>query len=238
MSWFGSYLLNREQRCFTNGHLSEAQTLKCGVPQGSILGPLLFLVYINDLSNCLQFSNPRMYVDDTTLITTGSSVADITVRVNIGLITIKDWLNANKLSLNVVKTEQMFIGSDHNLKKIRGVPLIFLNEISIKRVNTSKSLGIYIDERLSWLDQINVFSKKTSNAVRGLRQARQFLPTETLVTTYTSLIQPLFDYCNIVLDNMPLTLAEGLQKRQNRASRVITLQSYEVRSEDIRQQLR
>ena len=164
LSWFISYLLNREQRCFINGQLSEAQTWKCGVPQGSILGPLLFLININDLPNCLQLSNPRMYADDKALTTTGSSAAEITARVNTDLINIREWLNANRLSLNVVKTEQMFIGSDHNLNKVRGVPLMFSNKNPMKRVNTSKSLGIYIDEMLSWLDKINVLSKKISNA--------------------------------------------------------------------------
>lgn len=237
LNWFRSFLSNRNQRCFVNGHLSEPETLKCGVPQGSILGPLLFLIYINDLPNCLKHSNPRMYADDTNLTTTGSSVVEISHSVNADLLNVGDWLIANKLSLNVVKTEQMFIGSDHNLKRIRDTPLIFLNDEPIKRVDTAKSLGIQIDEKLSWSEQIDAMSKKISRAIGGLRQARPFVPTETLLTMYNSLIQPLFDYCDIVWDGMSSTNADRLQRLQNRAARVITRQNYEIRSTDIRNHL-
>lgn len=237
LNWFKSYITNRVQRCIVNGHLSEQRSLKCGVPQGSILGPLLFLIYINDLPCCLEHSNARLYADDTNITTTGSSIVEITNSAEADLQNIKEWLIANKLSLNVTKTEQMFIGSDHNLSKIREDTPILLDKKPIKRVKASKSLGIYIDERLSWHDQINEMSKKITKAIGGLRQVRQFVPVQTAIIMYKSLIQPLFDYCDIVWDNMPLTTGERLQKLQNRAARVITCQSYEVRSNDILQQL-
>ena len=109
MKWFNSYLSERKQQCWVNGHLSSPKTIKCGVPQGSILGPLLFLIYINDLPNCLKHSNPRMSPDDTNIITTSKSITKLIQFTNIDLKNISDWLLANKLSLNVTKTEQMFM---------------------------------------------------------------------------------------------------------------------------------
>ena len=132
----------------------------------------------------------------------------------------------------------MFIGSDHNLVKIRNTPLLYLDKKPIKRVRVTKSLGVYIDERLSWLDHINNMSKKVSAGISGLRQVRHFVPMQTSITIYNSLIQPLFDYCDVVWDNMPSITAHRLQKLQNRAARVITYQGYEVRSNEIRQQLK
>ena len=77
LCWFHSYLQNRTQKCFVNGYLSNECALNCGVPQGSILGPLLFLIYINDFPHCLQHSTARMYADDTNITTTGSSIREI-----------------------------------------------------------------------------------------------------------------------------------------------------------------
>ena len=74
MKWFNSYLSERKQQCWVNGHLSSPKTIKCGVPQGSILGPLLFLIYINDLPNCLKHSNPRMFADDTNITAISKSI--------------------------------------------------------------------------------------------------------------------------------------------------------------------
>ena len=118
LSWFQSYLHNRRQKCYVNGYLSNERTLNCGVLQGSILGPLLFLIYISDLPHCLQYSTARIYADDTNIITTGSCIREIITFANKDLVNISEWLKANKLSLNVTKTEHMFIGSDHNLDKI------------------------------------------------------------------------------------------------------------------------
>ena len=208
------------------------------MPQGSILGPLLFLIYINDLPNCLQHSKPRMFADDTNITTTGTSLKEMVEFANIDLENIHGWLQANKLSLNVTKTEYMFIGSDNNLAKVRNISLIFLNGQPIKRVNIAKSLGLLIDERLSWSNHIAAASKKISSAIAGLRQVKSFVPINIAITIYNSLVKPLFDYCDIVLDNMSGTNATRLQKLQNRAARVITGKGYDVRSSELRSQLK
>ena len=117
--------------------MSGERTITCGVPQGSIIGPLLFLIYINDLINCLRHSKARMYADDTNITISGSSLKEITCLANKDLVNVAEWLKANKLSLNITKTEYMFIGSAHNLAKITNASLLFINSKPIKRVKVT-----------------------------------------------------------------------------------------------------
>ncbi|CAB4001579.1 Hypothetical predicted protein, partial [Paramuricea clavata] len=104
LNLLGSYLANRTQMCSVNGALSGTKLVTCGIPQGSILGPLLFLIYINDLLNSLEYSSTRMFADDTTLTVSGKSIHDVEVAINHDLTNVKQWLSANRLSLNLVKT--------------------------------------------------------------------------------------------------------------------------------------
>ena len=104
LKWFKSYLTNRLQRCNVNNHLSSASPLNCGVPQGSIIGPLIFFIYINDLPNCLSLSSPRMYAADTNVTFATSDMLGLETQINTELKSINLVLRANKLSFNVAKT--------------------------------------------------------------------------------------------------------------------------------------
>ena len=114
---------------------------------------------------------------------------------------------------------------------------LHLGDTSIRRVHSSKSLGVYKDERLSWDTHIEYISKRVSSAIGELKQMRSLVPFDTALTIYNSLIQPMFDYCDVVWDNLSITATQRLQKLQNRAARVITQQGYDARSNDIRNQL-
>ena len=103
-----SDLGNRTQKCAVNGVLSKSCTLTCGIPQGTILGPLLFLLYINDLPNCLSNSQPRMYADDTHLTYADNDICSLEASLNQDLLNINNWLIADILTLNMTKTEFMF----------------------------------------------------------------------------------------------------------------------------------
>ena len=105
LRFFASYLCNRSQKCSVNGALSSASRLTCGVPQGSILGPLLFLIYINDLPNCLDISCAKMFADDTKITVPGCTFAELEQATNSELNNLCSWLKANKFRLNIAKTE-------------------------------------------------------------------------------------------------------------------------------------
>ncbi|CAB4002625.1 Hypothetical predicted protein [Paramuricea clavata] len=144
----GSYLANRTQMCSVNGALSGTKLVTCGIPQGSILGPLLFLIYINDLPNSLEYSSTRMFADDTTLTVSGKSIQDVEVAIDHDLTNIKQWLSANRLSLNLVKTEYLLIGSRYNINNLLAAPNEFVGDTPIKKVKETKALGVHIDEFL------------------------------------------------------------------------------------------
>ena len=123
----------------------------CGVPQGSNLGPLLFLVYINDLLNCLTSASPRIFADDTNITFTASTMTDLENAVNLELRNLQRCLITNRLSLNIAKTEFMIIGSNQRIHTLSNNQIdIEIDGKSIKKVKEAKSLGLVIDEHLSW----------------------------------------------------------------------------------------
>ena len=235
--WFSSYLSNRMQQCTVEGCFSKPLPLSCGVPQGSILGPLLFIIYINDLPFSLSNSKPRMYADDTILSASAVSSTELFSKMNTDLINIRNWLLANKLSLNVTKTEYMLFGSTHRLSNLGKPNILKIGDEEIKRVDKTKYLGMSLDEQLTWTEHIEQLCLRVNRSINGLKQARHYVPTDTLKLMYNALIQPTFDYCDTVYDSLNAGLADQLQKLQNRAARIITFQGYDTRSQEILKQL-
>ena len=233
LTWFSDYLSQRTQKTMVNGILSDSKTIKCGIPQGSILGPLLFLLYINDLPNANLVSNVRMYADDTSLTYAASDSDELIQTINRDLANVHDWLNANKLSLNITKTKCMFLGTRQKLDQIPEDPNICINGTAIKRVKSFKCLGVYVDEFLTWESHIENISKKVAKGLGVFRRLRSFVPKSILITIYNSLIVPHLDYCSSVWGSIGKGLSNKIQKLQNRAARIITHSSYDIRSKDI-----
>ena len=193
LDWSRSYLTSRTQRCLVNGSLSRICSLKCRISQGTILGPLLFLIYINDLPNCLTSCQPRMYADDTHITYADVDVNSTQLNLNQDLGNLNKWLISNKLTLNTAKTEFMLIGSKQKLSTLSSQP-----ELSIDNIPIEKSLGIFIDENLRLQTHIDKLSKKITSGIGAIKRIRDFVPTPTLHCIYNALIQSQFDYCNIV----------------------------------------
>ena len=141
LKWFESYLTNRIQKCRVNDHLSGSNPVNCGVPQGSNLGPLLFLVYINDLPNCLNCAIPRMFADDTSVSYAAKSMDELQSVINSELVNLHKWLSTNKLSLNIAKTEFMIIGSRQRISAMDDRITIEINDCEVEKVDSVKSLG-------------------------------------------------------------------------------------------------
>ena len=237
-TWFRSYLSDRTQRCHVNGYLLSNQSIKFGVPLGSIIGPLLFLVYINDLPNCLNDGSSSMYADDTNISFQSSNLDELEKIMISDLSRLNIWLKANKLSLNIAKTEYMIIGTrqkliTQDLNRIN----VRVDDTPIKRVQHTKSLGLIIDDNLQWKNHINAICKKISSGIGALKRVRRFICKDTAEKVYSSLIDPYFNYCSPVWDGLGSQLSSKLQKLQNRTARVIAERSYETPSSNLLQEL-
>ena len=237
LNWFASYLTERTQKTFVDGELSDSSTIKCGIPQGSILGPLLFIIYINDLPSCDLYSKVRMYADDTSLTVAHSDEYTLEQLMNHDLNEIHSWLITNKLSLNVIKTKYMIVASHYRIKHLEHQFSIHVNHHYLTRDNSYKYLGVEIDPSLTWRDHVENISKKASGGIGALRRVRHLIPRETLITMYSSLVLPYFDYCSTVWGSCGRGMCDRLQVLQNRASRVLTKSNYDRRSVEILDEL-
>ena len=198
LSWFRSYLSNRKQFCRANGVDSDVGDLEVGVPQGSCLGPLLFLICINDLPQVVQASSVTMYADDTSLCHQSHDLTRLNEAINSDLRKLETWLQGNKLSLNVAKTHSMLISTKqkHNSLKSRSEalePKMRDNELEV--VQTTKYLRLQIDCSLDWKEQIKAVSMKVFRAIGFFRHAKSFLPLASLKTLYTGIVEPHFRCC-------------------------------------------
>ena len=128
--------------CSINGLLSSIFSLSCGVPRGTILGPLLFLLFINDLPNCLSNCEPRGYADDTHLTYASNNIHNIQASLTEDFENVHNWLRANKLTLNMTKSEFVLIGSRQRLSTVRVSPTLAITDFRVTLVATAKSLGV------------------------------------------------------------------------------------------------
>ena len=175
-----------------NGKDSDYEDITCGVPQGPILGPLLFIIYMNDLPNFVKDSNISVYADDTGLSSKISSALEINSELLPDCLKVCDWLKANKLSLNIAKTEYMIIGTSQKLMQLGAIPKIKVNNTLLNRVPYTKSLGLIIDETLSWVNHIECISVKIKCGFEVLKRAKLFIPKHLLTTLYITIIEPYF----------------------------------------------
>ena len=164
LKWFESYLTKRQQVCFINGHTSSPRQITCGVPQGSILGPLLFLLYINDMPNCLKSTTPCLYADDTEIFASSFDYDTLVKNLNYDLKNIHTWLTKNKLQHHPTKTKLMFIGSPYNLKNRIGEATVFFGGKPVPLTHSFESLGVEIDENLNWEKHIDKIDNRRNKS--------------------------------------------------------------------------
>jgi len=193
ISWFENYLTNRTQSVHLNCSLSNSLPITCGVPQGSILGPTLFLLYINDLSSSVPLFQTILFADDTNLFLENNNINDKLGEINDELLTVSRWCNKNKLTVNLTKTNYLHIKNYQNPITINGP--IQINNTNLLEVTSTKFLGIQIDQNLSWSDHINTLKSDLHKSLGLIYRASSFLPEKILILLYNSLINSKIVYC-------------------------------------------
>jgi len=226
-----SYLTNREQYVDFDGTESSILKISTGVPQGSILGPLLFIIYMNDIAQLTNVFEMIMYADDTslqsTLNTFNSNVnADINSKINLELNKISEWLKANKLSLNVSKSKCMVF---HKKNKKFRVPQIEIDSMKIEKVETFNFLGLTIDKQLDWKAHTDKIYSKISRAIGILNRLKHFLPLHVKHTMYNSLIFSHINYCILAWGEK----SSRIEKQQKKAIRILTCSKYNAHTEPL-----
>jgi len=217
--WFKSYLENRKQFVVINKTSSNCSTIACGVPQGSILGPLLFILYINDLNTVSDVLRTIMFADDTNLFLTGKNLDEIKIQFNEKLKTISLWFQTNLLSLNVSKTSYIVFTNGVVSSNID----LFIDDVKIDRVFETKFLGVVITHRLSWKPHIAIVCSKMSKNIGIIAKVRHLLPQSHVRLLYLTLVQPYMNYCCIVWSGTDKTDdLDRIHKIQKRYCRLIT----------------
>ena len=191
LEWFRSYIKNRKHYVSFMNMKSEVMNIEDGVPQGSVLGPLLFLLYINDLPSCIQHSKVILFADDTTIYSSSQDLKNLHNNVNLDLVHLVDWFRANKLSLNASKSDYILI--KHNRQNSNGYE-IRIDGITIDKKTCCKFLGIHIDDKLVWTDHLLHTQSKMSKSMYALNRCKHLVPRPYMKTLYDTLIHPYLMY--------------------------------------------
>ena len=218
--WFSSYLSDRQQLVDVSGTLSSKAKVTCGVPQGSILGPLLFLIYVNDMSAAIK-SKLNLYADDSGILVVGKSASEIELVLSSELETISEWLVCNKLSLHLGKTESILFGSKQRLSKQS--PLnVSCNGQPIENKDSVKYLGATIDQNLSFESMALSVIQKVNARLKFLYRKRNFLSFNTRKLLAMAIIQCHYDYASTVwYPAISQSLKNKLQVSQNKLIRCV-----------------
>lgn len=220
LCWFRSYLQGRVQRVNFMGDESNAGLIACGVPQGSILGPLLFNLYINDIHNFSPDCSKILYADDTSIFTSGKDIDAMFSQMNSTLIKLHEWLIANKLSINVSKTHYVLFRPGRI--NYSTCPDLLLNGTILERKYSTLFLGVKIDHKLTWDDHINYIRGKIARNIGVISRARHILNHETMKTLYYAFIYPYLTYCLEVWGSSTKSRLNSIYKLQKLACRIIT----------------
>ena len=222
LEWFRSYLPDRKQYVSVNGSNPNFLSFTCGVPQGSVLGPLLFLIYINDLPNASKKLTFYLFADDTNIYYESKDLFNLIKIVNKELRLVKKWLDANKLSLSIDKTNYIiFHSSSVNVPSGSDIKI---GKKHIKRVKFVKFLGLLLDEHLSWKYHLSELSKKLARTCGMFFKIRNLLPLDVLVCLYNALFLPFLQYGLIVWGQTYASCIDPIFKLQKKAVRAISFQ--------------
>ena len=217
-NWFSNYLNSRKQ-CVKNNHvLSSFLDIVMGVPQGSILGPILFLLFINDLPNAIVHSHCNLFADDTIVYSQANEMDVTESQLQNDLDNVMKWFHINKLHVNSSKSSCMTLTTKHNVRNLQ----ITMNDTPIAVQSAFKYLGVNISNKLSWDKHISQVCKRLGYSIQILRKLKGVVPLDDLITVYKTLVQPHIDYCITIWGYAPACQVQRVQRLQNKIIRLVT----------------
>ena len=217
-----SYLSGRKQTVRVNGVCSRFSANKYGVPQGSILGPLLFLIYVNDMPNISSNFTPYLFADDTTLCFRGENIASLVELCNVELRMFSEWCIGNRLTLNLDKTFCIAVTN----RNISYDFQVCINDHSLRVETSGRFLGVIFDSKLKFKEHTQVISKKISRSIGIMYRLRNFLPRTTMTSLYYSLVFPYLNYCIQVWGKTYQYHLRKIEILQKRAIRIVNNAEY------------
>lgn len=220
IDWLKDYFTNRVQSVKMGDKISSVANVKCGVPQGSVLGPLLFLIYVNDLPNLQLDSHILMYADDVVLFNSGPNLNDIVGTMQKDVSLIANWSNYNRLTINFTKSNYMVFGNKYKLHNAIIPNSISSDLFTLTKVDNFMYLGVKLDNHLSFEPLILDLTRRLSNRIFTLSIVRKDITTSCAVLLYKTIILPIIDYGNFCLTPCSDKLRTKLQRLQNRALRI------------------
>ena len=217
LNWFKSYLKNRNQFVSIGTSESSAKQIIYGVPQGSILGPLLFIIYINDLPQISEIAKFIMYADDANIFLTGENINEVYDKLKILSDVLVKWVDNNGLALNLKKTNYMIFSRQRNLI-FRDV---VISGVTIERKTEARFLGVIIDNKLNWSQHISAMKMKMARYIGVMYKLKKYLPLEARLQIYHSFVQSHLNYCSLVWGFAAKSHIETLFVKQKMGLRAI-----------------
>ena len=218
LKWLESYLSNRKQFVSINGSESSMKIMEHGIPQGSILGPLLFIIYINDIPEVAHFAKFILYADDANIILTADTIEQINEQLEILIDNLQKWVISNGLVLNLKKTKYMIFAQTRNTKLPQ--PLIITDTL-IEHIHEARFLGVIMDDKLSWSHHIKSVESKMCRYVGIMYKIKKYLPLNARIQIYHSFVQSHINYCSLVWGFSSRSYIETIFSKQKKGLRAV-----------------
>ena len=237
LQWFRNYLADRRQRVTVNGAMSSWRPVSRGVPQGSILGPLLFCLFVNDMPGSVGSCTVGLYADDTMLYHCSKDLSDLEDSLQDNLDGIARWIDDNGLKMNMKKTQVMFLSRRGRKEEVKHARVMH-HGVALEAEASVRYLGVTLDKDLKWDEHVLRVRKRCLASLAQLRRIFPSLPIKTRILLYNALVLPHLDYCSSVWNCCSAGMRSKLEKVQNYAMRLITSSPPRTSSADLRSKLK